>query len=109
MYNQFPIMIRVSSTKDTVPVYYENEFYRYYPYIKEEDIGKDTSNKFVDTLWISNLLLKAIGGDYDGDTTQQKGVYMKEANEELMDYMKSKANYIGFDSKCIRSSSNESI
>lgn len=47
--------------------------------------------------------------DFDGDTTSQKGVYTKEANEELTKYINSKANYIGFDGKCIRSSSNEAI
>lgn len=61
-YNQFPSFIRVSSTRETEPVYYDNEFYRYYPKIRPEDIGSNTSDKFIDTLWISNLLLGAIGG-----------------------------------------------
>ena len=52
----------MSSTRETEPVYYNNEFYRYYPKIRPEDIGSNTSDKFIDTLWISNLLLDAIGG-----------------------------------------------
>lgn len=47
--------------------------------------------------------------DFDGDTASVKGVYTKEANDELAKYINSKANYIGFDGKCIRKSSNESI
>ena len=38
------------------------EFYKNYPYIRQEDIGVNTSNKFIDTLNISNLYLDGIGG-----------------------------------------------
>lgn len=62
-YNQFPSFIRVSTMKETEPVYYDKEFYKYYPKIREEDIGSNTSNKFIDTLNISNLLLDGIKGD----------------------------------------------
>ena len=44
-----------------------NKVYRHYPKIREEDIGKDTSNLFVDTMNFANNYLKAIGGDYDGE------------------------------------------
>lgn len=108
-YNQFPSYIRVASTVETEPVFYGTEFYKYYPKIREEDIGTDTSNKFVDTLRMSNLLLSAIGGDYDGDTVSAKGVYSKEANEELSKHIESKANYINLSGKPLRSSSNEAI
>lgn len=108
-YNQFPSKIRVASTVETEPVFYGNNFYKYYPKIREEDIGSDTSNKFVDTMRISNLLLSAIGGDYDGDTVSAKGVYTKEANEELEKFIDSKANYISLSGKPLRTSSNEAI
>lgn len=108
-YNQFPTKIVISSTVETEPIYYNGEFYKYYPLIREEDISSNTSNKFIDTLRISNLMLSAIGGDYDGDQTSVKGVYTKEANEELLKFMNSKANYIGFNGECIRTSSNEAI
>lgn len=108
-YNQFPTKIVISSTVKTEPIYYNGEFYKYYPKIREEDISSNTSNKFIDTLMISNLMLDAIGGDYDGDQTSVKGVYTKEANEELLKFMNSKSNYIGFNGECIRKSSNEAI
>ena len=44
-------------------MYIGNTFYKYYPKIREEDIGIDTSNKFIDTLQLSNLYLPGIGGD----------------------------------------------
>jgi len=45
----------------------------------------------------------------DGDQLSVKGVFTKEANEELIKYMNSKSNYIGFNGECIRTSSNEAI
>ena len=41
-----------------------SNFYKTYPRIHQEDIGTDTSNKFIDTLNISNLYLDGLGGDY---------------------------------------------
>lgn len=39
-----------------------NKFYPEYPLIRQEDLGTDTSNKFIDALNITNLYLKGIGG-----------------------------------------------
>lgn len=64
-FGQFPNKIRVASTKDTEPMYINNEFYKYYPKIREEDIGTNTSNKFIDTLNMCNMHLGIIGGDYE--------------------------------------------
>ena len=47
--------------------------------------------------------------DFDGDQSSSKGVFTKEANDELIEYINSKANYIGFNGKCSRTSSNEAI
>ncbi len=101
-YNQFPTKIRVSSTKETEPMWVNNTFYPTYPKIREEDIGSDTSNKFVDTLNISNLFLEGIGGDYDGDQTTVRIPFTREANEELEGYMNSKSFYINLGANNIR-------
>lgn len=61
--NQVTTGIVVSSTKETEPMYFNDTFYPYYPKIREEDIGIDTSNKFVDTMKLSNLYLPGMGGD----------------------------------------------
>ena len=42
-------------------------FYRWYPKIREDDVGSNTSNRFIDTLNISNLVLGGMGADYDGE------------------------------------------
>lgn len=65
-FNQFASLINISSTKETEPMYVDNTFYKRYPKIRNEDIGKDTSNKFIDTLRICNLMLPQLTGDYDG-------------------------------------------
>ncbi len=61
--NQIVTEVTVSSTKETEPMIINNTYYEYYPKIREEDIGKDTSNSFIDTLRFSNLYLSGIGGD----------------------------------------------
>ena len=90
-------------------MYINNEFYPFYPKIREEDIGKNTGDKFIDSIMISNLYLPGIGGDYDGDTVTVKGVYTIEANDELEKQMYSKANFIDIGGNTIRSSSKDAI
>jgi len=107
--NQFPTKIIVSSTKETEPILYDNVYYKYYPKIREEDIESNTSNKFIDTMQIANPYLPSIGGDYDGDQTSNKGIYTIEANEELKEFMNSKAHYISLNGINMRTSSNEAI
>lgn len=108
-YNQFPSKVRISSTNKTIPVVMNNTLYRWYPYIREKDIGSNTSNSFVDTLNISNLHLKSIGGDYDGDQVSVKGVFSVEANEECDAYLNSNASLINFGGSAAKMSTNEAI
>ena len=61
-FNQFPTKVRVSSTIKTEPMVINNTFYKSYPRIRQEDIGTNTSNLFIDSLNISNLYLDGIGG-----------------------------------------------
>ena len=62
-YNELTTGIRISSTKKTEPMYVNGEYYEYYPFIREEDINRNTGNLFVDTLKMSNLYLKGCCGD----------------------------------------------
>ena len=39
-----------------------NTFYKDYPYIRQDMIGTNTSNSFIDSMNISNLYLDGIGG-----------------------------------------------
>lgn len=64
-YNQMVLQPIISSTLETEPLYYNGQYYPIYPKLRDEDIGSNTSNKFVDTLQITNLLLAGCGGDYN--------------------------------------------
>lgn len=108
-YNQFPTKIRVSSTKSTEPMVINNTFYQHYPKIRQEDIGKNTSNMFIDTAQICNAYLGSIGGDYDGDQVSCKSVYSIEANEELKQQIDSKAHYISLGGQNIMETTNEGM
>ena len=61
--NQITTEVTVSCTKETEPMMINDIFYEYYPKIRKEDIGIDTSNKFIDTMNFSNVYLKGMGGD----------------------------------------------
>lgn len=108
-YNQIPQKVRISTTKQVEPVLLSGKFYRWYPKIKASDVSTNTSNKFVDTLNISNLLIGGMGADYDGDTVGIKGVWIQESNKELMEFISSKSHYINFSGSNFRTPSNEAI
>ena len=86
-----------------------DKFVKQYPRIRNEDIGSNTSTMFIDSVMFSNAHLESIGGDYDGDTVSDKGVYSTEANKELMSYMNSKAFYISLSGTNIRATSKEGL
>ena len=108
-YNIFPSKVRVASTKETESIIINDQVFERYPKIRQEDIGSDTSNLFVDTLQMTNLYLEGIGGDYDGDQVQIRGVYTVEANEECDRYMNSKSHYITLQGDNIRVQGKETI
>lgn len=107
--NQFTTKVEVSSTRETEEVYYNNELYKWYPKIREEDIGTDTSNRFIDTLRFSNLYLASIGGDFDGDQCTCKGVYTREANDELEAFMNSKQNFVTYGGSPLKEPGSDSL
>ena len=108
-FNEIATEVVVSSTLETEPMLINGSLYPYYPKIRENEINKNTGNKFVDTLVLSNLYLEGLGGDYDGDTASVKGVFMQEANEELRKFRDSKMNFLNLGCNNVRSSSNDAI
>lgn len=107
-FNQITTQLVISSTKETEPMYYNNESFDYYPRIREEDIGKSTDNKFIDTMRICNIYLPGMTGDYDGDTVSVKGVFTEEANEELREFSNDKMNFINLAAGSTRTSGEQS-
>ena len=106
-YNQFPTKITVASTKETEPMIVNDKSIKHYPKIRQEQIGSNTSNSFVDTMNICNAYLGSIGGDYDGDMVTTKVMFSKEANIELEKQLNSKAHYINLGGNNIMGVTNE--
>lgn len=108
-YNQFSCKINVNSTIRTEPMIINGVLYRHYPKIDIEDLGTNTTDKFIDTLNISNVYLGSIDGDYDGDQVTNKSVFSIEANKELRDQLNSKRHFIGLDGKNLMKTTNEGV
>ena len=108
-FNQMVAKPRISTIRETEKVYVNGTYYPFYPKIRQKDIGGNTSDKFLDTLMISNLMLKGAGGDYDGDQVSVRGVWTEEANEELDKFSSSISNYIDLGGINIRVSTNEAV
>ena len=66
-FGSFPSQITVLSTVDTMPVYFNGKVYEYYPVIDLTKTSDQVATSFVDTVSMSNVYLKGLGGDYDGD------------------------------------------
>lgn len=106
-FNQFPTLFNISSTKDTEPMVVNNTFYKHYPKIRQDMIGTNTSNLFIDTCQITGLRIPSIGGDFDGDMVSIKPLHSIEANAELMKQINSKKHYISLNGENLMVSTNE--
>ena len=114
--NQLPTKFNISSTTKTESLYIESnisggyEFHKWYPYIRDDMIGSNTSSLFKDSFSISDALIDAMTLDYDGDTATLKPIYTVEANEELREHMEnSLVQLIGMDGTSARKVTNENI
>ncbi len=108
-WNEFPAKVRISTIEQTEPIYIGTQYYPWYPKIRESDIGTNTADMFSDTLKFTNINLKSIVGDYDGDQVGVKGVWTVEANEECEKIINSKAYYLDLNGINIKVSTNEAI
>ena len=108
-FNQLYTKANISSTVETEPMVINGKFYKWYPKIRQSDIGKNTSNKFIDTLCIANPYCGLMGADYDGDQVTIKMPYSIESNEELKKYAQSNAQFITLSGKNGRVGGNEAI
>lgn len=108
-WNQFPAKIKVISTIETEPMVVNGHYYKKYPKINMEDIGKNSSNKFIDVALPNNVRLGSIGGDYDGDTISSKVTYSIEANNELRKLVDSKRHYISLGAENEMTTTKEGI
>lgn len=62
-FGSFPSQITVLSTVDTMPVYFNGKVYEYYPVIDLTKTSDQVATSFVDTVSMSNVYLKGLGGE----------------------------------------------
>lgn len=108
-FNQLYTMIHIPSTIETEPMVINGKFYKWYPKIRENEIGKNTSNKFIDTCSIANPYCGLMGADYDGDQVTVKMPYSVEANNELKKYLDSNAQFVTLSGQNGRVAGGEAI
>ena len=82
--------VHILSTNNTCEIQFNGEVYDTYPIIDLKASHNRVATSFADTLTPSNSRLKAIGGDYDGDTVKSIGIWSDEANEKAEKLMLSK-------------------
>ena len=105
----FPNKIHILSTLRTQKAIVNGTTYDYYPIVDFNMPKNDVATFFFDILKMSNVYLKAIGGDYDGDQTTIKGVFSLEANKECDEIVRSKRNILDANGDNIRLTTMEAI
>ena len=104
-----PSKLNVSSTVQTEKMYYNGTLFKFYPKVDLNMSPTEVSTFFYDVLKLSNVLLKAFGGDYDGDQLSIKGIFTQEANAECDRLVRGKANILDINASNVRKSTNECI
>lgn len=105
----FPNRIRVLSTNTTMKMVIDGTTYTHYPVINPDASPDEISISFIEVLQMSNVYLKALGGDYDGDQVTVKSVFSQEANIEAEKKMRSVSNILSVNGNNIRTSSIEAV
>jgi DNA-directed RNA polymerase beta' subunit len=105
--NIYPSKIKILSTRDTHPQQLEDLYLPDYP-IVYPDYPAD-EELFIDTVVPYNGYLKALGGDYDGDTVSLRGVFTMEANQEANKLIWEKKNILDQMGRNSRKIGNEAV
>lgn len=108
-FNKLYTKMHISSTIETEPMVINGKFYKWYPKLRKEDIGRDTSNLFIDTCQISNPYCKAMLADYDGDQVTVKMPYTTEANQEILKHINSTGQFVASNGIIARKAEGEAI
>lgn len=105
--NIYPSKIRILSTKETKPQTLEDRYLPDYPIIYPDYPADE--ELFIDTVVPYNGYLKALGGDYDGDTVSLRGVFTMEANAEAEKLIWEKKNILDQMGRNSRKIGNEAV
>lgn len=97
------------STTKTTPMKIGSRFYPYYPVIDPSLKPEQVATLFTDTLVMSNLYLKGLGADFDGDQVTVRGVFSIQANKSCHELMYKKQNFLDISGSLKRSTEKEAI
>ena len=89
-FGAFFTKVHILSTVDTMKLQFHGETFNTYPIIDPTLSHARVSTSFADTVNMSNSRLKALNGDYDGDTIKSIGIWSDEANKQAEALMYSK-------------------
>lgn len=105
--NIYPSKITILSTRETKPQKLEDRYLPDYPIVYPDYPAEE--ELFIDTVVPYNGYLKALGGDYDGDTVSLRGVFTMEANEEAERLIWEKKNILDQMGRNSRKIGNEAV
>lgn len=105
----YPCKITVLSTLRTVPMIISGKLYKEYPVCDPKADPTEVTSMFRDSLCQSNLYLKGLGGDYDGDQETVRGVWDINANKECDKQIYEKRNLLNIAGQLIRTTEKEAI
>lgn len=108
-YGIFIAEIEVLSTVSTVPMYLNEQIYKYYPVIDFSYSYEEIATAFIDSTEFANCYLAGIGGDYDGDQTTIKILWSQEANDECRRKMNEKSFFLRQDGSMVRTIGGEGM
>lgn len=108
-FSSFPVGITVLSTVNTCKMEIDGVKYDFYPIVEYGLEPKEVPTRFTEVTNLSNVYLKGINGDYDGDQITLKGVFSQEANLEAEKIMRSNSQFITMNTTNKRTSEIESI
>lgn len=103
--NVYPSKINVITTHKTKVQNIREREFKDYPNIDLRYPSEDAG--WIESVWLQNVFLKALGGDYDGDMVSLRAVFTQEANKECSDIIFSKKNLLNGSGEPIRLTENE--
>lgn len=105
----YPIKARPIVTQNTCKMQIGNKIYNYYPVIDLTLDSSEIPTQFIEVLMMSNIYLKSLGADYDGDQISVRTVFSQEANMECARMMKNATQFLNANGSNVRTTTNEAV
>jgi hypothetical protein len=101
--------VRVLSTQQVCTMNVNGHIYKFYPVVDLNKKKDDVATAFIEVLMLSNVYLKTMGADYDGDQVSVRVVFSQEANAECERLHGAPTNFLSANGTNVRVTTNEAI